>query len=351
MRAGDGLSQGNSRSKGRSIAVFWRVLTMLRAMIKKIPGARKLHGLLKYAYGSLKSSSADKRELYPRGHFYSPLPDLEWVRSNAVKLFRKDVDIGNSVDLRRLSQESLLRELASYYSDFNFPAEPASGVRYYFKNAMFGMGSAFSLYAMFRHFQPKRIVEVGSGFTSALMLDVSERYLQRQVALTFIEPYPERLRSLLRPDDDQRCRIHEKSVQEVPYSVFEELGPNDILFVDSSHVSKIGSDVNFLIFEILPRLKPGVIIHFHDIYWPFEYPDAWIYEGRSWNEAYTLRAFLQYNEHFEILQFNDFLAFRFREFYRQHLPAILEDPGSSLWLRRKQVSDRGTRPAERDGAE
>ena len=298
---------------------------MLRAMIKKIPGARKLYGLLKGG------------ELWPRGHFYSPLPDLEWVGHNAARLFRKDVDIGSSIDLRESSQESLLRELESHYADFDFPQEPGTGSRYYSENSLFGFGSAFSLYAMLRHFQPRRIVEVGSGFTSALMLDVSERYLQHHAAMTFIEPYPQRLRSLLRPEDHERCLIHERPVQEMPYSVFEELGPNDILFVDSSHVSKIGSDVNFLVFEVLPRLKPGVIIHFHDIYWPFEYPQGWVREGRSWNEAYTLRAFLQYNDHFEILQFNNFLAFRFSELYRQHMPDVLEDPGSSLWLRKKMA--------------
>ncbi|MCZ8539210.1 hypothetical protein [Psychrobacillus psychrodurans] len=89
----------------------------------------------------------------------------------------------------------------------------------------------------------------------------------------------------------------------------------DILFIDSYHVSKIGSDVNYIIFEILPKLKPGVRIHFHDIFYPFEYPEKWIFEGRFWNRAYLLRAFLQYNQDFIIDLWNNYLILEHKEIF------------------------------------
>ena len=94
-------------------------------------------------------------------------------------------------------------------------------------------------------------------------------------------------------------------VQNVKLIEFEKLEPNDLLFIDSSHISKIGSDLNYLLFEVLPSLKPGVIIHFHDILYPFEYPYEWIEKGIYWNEAYLLKAFLMHNKNYEILLFND----------------------------------------------
>lgn len=79
------------------------------------------------------------------------------------------------------------------------------------------------------------------------------------------------------------------------------------MFVDSTHVSKTGSDVNYLFFEIIPRLNPGVIIHLHDIFYPFEYPHKWLKQGMVWNELFLLRSFLQYNDNYEILYFQNMI--------------------------------------------
>lgn len=186
---------------------------------------------------------------------------------------------------------------------------------------------------MIRHFQPKRIIEIGSGHTSALMLDTNERFMNQQTELTFIEPYPKRLHSLLKETDRTNCIILETPVQDVPASYFEQLQENDFLFIDSSHVSKIGSDVNHIFFDVLPVIKTGVIVHFHDVFWPFEYPLAWIKQGRAWNEAYLLRAFLQYNECFEIILFNQYLCSCFPEFYQQRTGST--QTGGSIWIRKK----------------
>jgi len=302
----------------------------LKRFIKRLPIIRSIARYLYDRVCNLRS-----RELFHRGHYYSPLPNIAEVQSNAKSLFRKDVKLGASIELREHLQESLLEELATFYQDFDWPKQASPSHRYYSENAMFGPGSAFSLYAMLRRFRPKRVIEIGSGFSSAVMLDTSERFLDNQVQFTFIEPCPKRLLSILRSDDHEHCRIVEDVMQNVPVSTFRELEPNDFLFIDSSHVSKIGSDVNFYLFEILPVVQSGVIIHIHDVYWPFEYPQSWITKGIAWNEAYLLRAFLQYNNQFEILQFNSFLAYRFSAFFSEHLPGILADPGSSIWLRKR----------------
>src|SRR5262249_30659220 len=151
------------------------------------------------------------------------------------------------------------------------------------------------------------VIEIGSGFSSALMLDVNERFLDKRTNLTFIEPNPDRLHLLLNEDDKRRVRIVRRPGQETS-DLLCKVRPGGFLFVDSSHVSKIGSDVNFICFEVLPNLPIGTFIHFHDIFWPFEYPNEWIAEGASWNEAYLLRAFLTMNTCFEIIFWAPFAA-------------------------------------------
>jgi hypothetical protein len=120
----------------------------------------------------------------------------------------------------------------------------------------------------------------------------------------------------------------------VPVETFSGLGPGDILFIDSSHVSKYESDVNYLIFKVFPALKSGVIVHIHDIFYPFEYPMQWLLEGRAWNEAYLVRAFLQSNAKWEIFLFADFAGKKFREYLAEHMPLCLKNTGGSLWIRK-----------------
>jgi hypothetical protein len=121
--------------------------------------------------------------------------------------------------------------------------------------------------------------------------------------------------------------------------LIEQLTANDILFIDSSHVSKAGSDVNHIVFELLPRVQAGVLVHFHDVLYPFEYPKEWFKLGVSWNEPYLLRAFLQYNDQFAIMFWNDFVMRFHADTIQQLMPLCLCRPsfgvGGSLWLRRQ----------------
>jgi len=111
------------------------------------------------------------------------------------------------------------------------------------------------------------------------------------ISCTFIEPYPELLGSLLGEGDFDRIQVLPHRLQDVDLAVFRELTANGILFIDLTHVSKTGSDVNRAFFDVLPVLAPGVYIYFHDVLYPFEYSNEWVYEGRAWNELYMLRAF------------------------------------------------------------
>jgi len=297
-------------------------------------------------YRFLRSRNKDFIRFAPLGHFYSPIPDMDSVHRDSHRLFDDPPAGVPGVDLNERAQLQLATDFAGIAPDMPFPVQKTSGSRYYLDNEWFSFADGVTLYAMMRHFTPRRIVEVGSGFSSAAMLDVRDRFLDRNVELTFIEPYPERLKGLLSGDDFTTCRIIQRPVQEVPDGLFAGLQAGDFLFVDSSHVAKTGSDVLDLMFRVLPLLRSGVVVHFHDIMWPFEYPKAWLAEGRAWNESYFVRSFLQYNREFEILFFNSFLAAVHRDVLATGAPSSpgrLEDANSpgSLWLRRSAADTPG----------
>lgn len=272
---------------------------------------------------------------FPPGHFYSPIPDVDQILAQSDRIFAPASATVPAVALNSQEQLALLDQLAFYIADQPFADSPTPDLRHYFDNPYYRHADGLFLHSMMRHFRPKRIIEVGSGFSSALMLDTDDRFLNRSIQFTFVEPNTQRLRQLLRPGDSDRTKILEKEVQQVPLELFTSLAAGDMLFVDSSHVAKVGSDLNHLLFRVLPVLHVGVIVHFHDIFYPFEYPKDWIIGGIAWNEAYLLRAFLQFNDTFGILLFNDYLGQFHREALQQRAPMALRDTGGSLWLHRK----------------
>jgi predicted O-methyltransferase YrrM len=299
-----------------------------KSLIKKIPGLpRSLQGALEYYENPFLRFAAP-------GHFYSALPDLDFIKEHSNVIFATEKTSCPGIELSVQAQINLIRDLAAYYDEMPFSDKKQKGFRYYFDNQFFGPGCSIILYCLMRHFRPQRILEIGSGFSSAAMLDVNDHFLDRSVRFTFVEPYPERLYSLLIEEDRRKHHIYVDIAQHVPQNVYTELNRNDILFIDSSHVAKVGSDVVFLFTEIMPILSPGVLIHIHDICWPFEYPEDWVLSGRAWNEAYLVKAFLQFNHSFEILLFNSYLGFHHRDLMKQHLPLFLLDPGGGLWIRK-----------------
>lgn len=226
-------------------------------------------------------------------------------------------------------------ELARFYGDEDFARTQRPDRRYCLANEFFCYGDAFVYQAMLRHLRPARVIEVGAGWSSAVLLDTDERFLGNSIACTFVEPYPERLLSLLRPADVARMRLLRKRLQDVPLAEFAALQANDVLFVDSSHVAKTGSDVLHALFAVLPVLRAGVHVHVHDVHVNFEYPESWVREGRSWNEAYFLRAFLMHNRDWEIVLHGPTLAEYAPEQLLPRMPRVAENVGGSLWLRRR----------------
>jgi predicted O-methyltransferase YrrM len=273
-------------------------------------------------------------DAWPSGHFYSPIPDFSYVLNNLnnLRYNRKEIP---GIDLNIDNQLSLLKDLIVYSDEYLWPKKKSIDFRYYQDNTFFGQGTGFFLYSLMRRFNPKKIIEVGSGFSSALMLDIRDKYIS-DLELLFIEPYPEsRLLKLLTLENDQGHKSLIKDfVQNISLDVFETLGENDILFIDSSHVVKTGSDVVYLFTEIIPLLKSGVIIHIHDIYWPFEYPVSWLKKKWAWNEAHLLKALLQNNSKIEVLLFLDFLKKNHLESL-SNFPFSIEFLGSSIYLRVK----------------
>jgi len=300
------------------------------SLLKHIPGYRHLRTVLRQRFDRYGSNPF--LEFAPPGHFYSPLPDIQLVDRDKATLFDRQITTIPGIDNHIEDQLALMGKFAKYYDELPFKDETSSGLRYYFRNPYFSYGDAIILYSMLRHCRPQRIIEVGSGFSSAVMLDTNDLFFSNMMTLTFIEPYPERLFSLLSAKDTTQHEIVIDTVQAVPLERFAALDAKDILFIDSSHVAKVGSDVVHLLTNVLPRLNKGVIVHFHDIFWPFEYPEEWIRAGRAWNEDYILKAFLQFNAEFRIMFFNSYLAIHHRQAMEQNLPSWLKNTGGSLWI-------------------
>ena len=271
---------------------------------------------------------------FPAGHYYSPIPSNEDVLAY-IKSRKSPKSELLGVNLNEKGQHALLSEYVHFYNDVPFTEQKTSARRYYYDNRWFSYSDAIFLYSFLRKFKPKRIIEVGSGFSSAVMLDTIDSCISQKPEITFIEPHPERLISLLREGDRERVRLIDRKIQEVSPDVFLALKSGDLLFIDSSHVVKCGSDLQFIMFEILPRLQKGVVVHFHDVFYPFDYPSEWLLEGRYWNENYFLRAFLSYNSEWSILFFNTYVHFMFGDLIKEKMPLCAKEQGGSLYIRRE----------------
>lgn len=264
------------------------------------------------------------------GHFYSPIPSSKDIVRRGKTIFSKPAKTLPGIELNETGQLETLEQIRALYEEHPFPKDHKPDCRFFLNNNEYSWGDAITLYAFLRIHQPKRLIEIGSGYSSAIILDTNERFLNEALDCTFIEPYPDRFHLLCGKDQKEYC-LKKSIVQDIPLETFSELEAGDILIVDSSHVAKIGSDVNHILFSILPILKPGVIIHVHDIFYPFEYPKRWLQKGIAWNEAYILRAFLTNNLQYNVLFFNDYIkTFHAEKF--SGMPIFEYYAGQSLWL-------------------
>jgi hypothetical protein len=308
--------------------------TFLKNIARKLPVLNALvseRAKLQSEVNALKSSFG----FVPPGHFYSPLPSLDEIKKDESKIFGSVPRDICSLDLHEAEQLNLLEKFIPYYKEMPHRPSKREGLRYYFENPHYSYSDAILLHCMIRFLRPNSIIEVGSGFSSCMMLDTNDLFFGGSIEVSCIEPYPEMLFSLIKDTDNgkmKKMQVIPSRLQDVDLAKFEILQANDILFIDSTHVSKINSDVNRILFEILPRLSSGVYVHFHDIFFPFEYPKEWVYEGRTWNEAYLLKAFLQYNSGFRIVLMNTFMEHFHEGFFREKMPLCLKNTGASIWI-------------------
>lgn len=268
-----------------------------------------------------------------RYHYYEPifnvfkLPEKIWEHPDPL----------HGIDLNVEAQLNLLNKF-DYSSELNdIPVEKTEkDLDYFYNNYNFGAGDAEILYSVIRHFKPKKIVEIGSGFSTRL----AKKALDENRKTGFdsehicIEPYEMPWLNQL-----ETTKVIRSLVEDTDISIFKDLEENDILFIDSSHVIRTGGDVVFEYLRILPILKKGVIVHIHDIFLPYEYPKHWIQlYRRFWTEQYLFQAFLTYNTNFKVLLSLNYLEKNHPNAFSQACPVYANKhrklPVSSFWIQR-----------------
>ena len=263
-------------------------------------------------------------------HYYEPIPD---TRTLGDEVWDKHYEL-EGVDMNRGMQLEFLRNVfPRFQSEWNqIPVTLAEAKgEFYLGNGRFGNLDPLIAYCLVRHFRPNRIIEVGGGYSTLLLAMAAQR--NGNTALACIEPYPV---DPLRADLPGLEALIGTRVEKVGLHFFEQLEAGDLLFIDSSHTVRIGGDVNYLFLEVLPHLKPGVIVHVHDIFFPFEYSRKWVKEQRRfWTEQYLLQAFLAFNSEFEVLVGTGYLVASWPEELQATFSHSPEQKGGSFWMRRK----------------
>lgn len=270
---------------------------------------------------------------FPPGHFYSPIVNPLEIAEARDSIWPSQPRQWPAIDFNPASHREIIeRVLARHAEHFDYP-EHATAERHQFftHNSQFSGFDPLLLFSLLREWAPDRVVEVGSGYSSLLMAHVNQEYLDGRCRIECIEPYP---RSFLEDSVPGIGRVIPRRVQEMPLAFFEELGQGDVLFIDSSHVVKTGSDVHYLFLDVLPRLASGVRIHVHDIFLPHDYPPKWVLEeNRSWNEQYLLQAMLSSTQSFEVLFGSAYAETFFGEDVRKSSRGL--SGGGSFWMQKR----------------
>lgn len=263
-------------------------------------------------------------------HFYQPIPDTRDLRP---ELWQKDSDLPG-VNMNLSGQVEFATMCSRFATEYGAFAERRTSdpAEFYLDNTSLTGLDAAVLHCMVRYHQPRRIVEAGSGMSS-LVIAHAARLNDNTPEYTVIDPYPN---ETLRQGLPGVSRLLTQPVEQVDRKHFTTLMDGDILFIDTSHVIKTCGDVTALLLDIVPRLQPGVIVHVHDIFFPQEYPRAWLAELRYyWTEQYLLQAFLCCNAQFTVLFASNYICHTRPE----TVAAFPRFPhgevgGGSMWLRR-----------------
>jgi len=268
-------------------------------------------------------------------HYYSPVPNTRELHAR-----RDQFDVQHpmhGIDMRAEEQLALMtRMMKPFESEFQTAGGQQFGLDAS-KMLSFAPVNALALYAFIRTMRPRRMIEVGSGMSTRISAAAFEENRRQGYPGTFtaIEPYPD---ARLRAGIPGLAKVIPQKVEDVPLETFLELEENDILFIDSSHTVKIFGDVNYLFLTVLPQLKPGVVVHVHDIFFPLDYlPHHFFNRGAKqiWQEQYLLHAFLMFNREFEVLLCGSYLHVQHLAALRQLFPWYhAERCPSSFWMRR-----------------
>jgi len=263
--------------------------------------------------------------------FYSPIPELDELPPGTFERRSELPAIGWDVDAQlQLVRDRLGPAMAAFR-----PPRGAGGDRFrYADNDSYTVPDAAVLYAMVRTLRPRRVIELGSGHSTLATAQAARENAAdgHPLTLEVFDPFP----SVVTPELPGLERLERLSAQQVPLETFDRLGSGDVLFVDTTHTVKVGSDVNHILLEVLPRLAPGVVVHLHDIFLPYEYPKVWLEDyGLYWTEQYLLQAFLAFNSGYEILASVYALKReRPREMAALLPPGDWEGRGAAFWMRR-----------------
>lgn len=248
------------------------------------------------------------------------------------KLVGLEIDSAAALDfLNRV----VVPRLAEFRREFHDGADSA----FHLTNGRFMAVDAHVYYALIRSARPKRVIEVGAGQSTLVAAAAVTRNAEEgdRCFLTAIDPMPP---AYLSPDIPGVSDVVARKVQDLPLAEFSALGRDDVLFIDSSHAFRAGGDVHFELCELLPRLEPGVFVHFHDISLPKPYPRVYFEQGLYWNEQYALQAFLAFNSQFEVVWPGNYMMVNHPEPLLAAIPEIAamraafpaSEP-TSFWLR------------------
>ena len=272
-----------------------------------------------------------------RNDYYSPLNDCDFLEKNPD--LWNNPETPAEIDWQLEEQLQVAREVAPFVGELqSIPAHPPTDCSSFgWKNNFWENADALFQYGLVRSRRPKRYVEIGCGWSSLLLKKALAHNAEEghHTRVTLIEPFPNQAIFKHLPRD---WKIHRAILQRASFEVFDQLEAGDFLFYDGSHCSKVASDVNWFFFKILPRLKPGVIIHIHDISLPQEYPPPWIFDrGQTWNEQYVLQAFLMHNQAYKILVANRYLFCHRPDELEKLFQKIQPVHGSSFWMQKSQT--------------
>jgi len=259
-----------------------------------------------------------------RNHYYepqfdnrNPRPDFSQDRN------LKGIEWNIPGQLKMLGLFTFCQEL------LDLPKAKPDSLEFYLNNGAFESGDAEYWYQIIRAIKPKRIFEVGSGYSTLMAVKAINKNYEENPSYkcdhVCIEPYEAPWL------EEAGVSVIRKKVEEVGLSFFSQLQENDILFIDSSHIIRPQGDVLFLYLEVLPSLNKGVIVHVHDIFSPKNYPKAWLTdEVRFWNEQYLLEAFLSHNSSWNIIGALNFLHHNYYEELKKVAPFLSpeREPGS-----------------------